>query len=244
MATQVFDSLVTGLGTLTLRLYVPGTNTDLTAPTPPTAAEDGSRNGLHVWTISDSLAGVLHDAEIINSIGQGVGNGEVVPLLDGSKRITPAFDERRVWSTSPRTLTQTANQVVAAVTGDSWTVLRGDTIADTFTIGDITTRTNLWVTAKTRWGRTDAKAMLQISELSGLIAIDGRAPASGETGSVVVTNAVTGELTVNLSAAAAAQLDVTDDADYDIQVLNASGVVDTLSLGRFIVLSDVTRRTS
>jgi hypothetical protein len=149
-----------------------------------------------------------------------------------------------IWAYASRTLTQSAAQILAALGGSMVTVERGDTLAIPFTgLGPLTGRSKLWFTVKRQQSDLDSAAEIQIEEAAGLIRIVGEAGVSGN-GSIVVTDATAGNLTINLAATESARLDVTTPPmGYDVQMLNG-GVITTLAVGSFVVTPDWTRATS
>lgn len=150
-----------------------------------------------------------------------------------------------VWAYATRTLTQSAASVAAAVAGSTITARRGDTLTAALTgLGNISTRTALWVTVKADpSGDADTAAKVQITEAVGLVYLNGAAATAGQ-GSVTVTNATTGALTIVVAAAATAQLAAPSTWTYDVQWKDASGLIHTLTEGTFRVVSDVTRATA
>lgn len=164
---------------------------------------------------------------------------------DDSVRILAATPTREaLWSSAERTLTQTAAQVTAAVAGSTLTVQRGDTLSASFTgLGNISARTKLWVTGKKDKSHPDTAAVFKIEESAGLEIIAGGTATTAGNGSITVTNATTGALTVALAAVETAKLDEMVGGHYDIQMLTASGV-QTLTDATLVVTQDVTRATS
>jgi hypothetical protein len=142
------------------------------------------------------------------------------------------------------TLTLTSAQVTAIQSGSTLTVQRGDTLTASFTgLGNITARTKLWITGKKDRSHLDASAVFRIEETAGLEYIIGGVAVTAANGSITVTDAVTGALTVVLAAVESAKLDEMIGGHYDIQMLTASGV-STLTDATLVVTQDVTRATS
>ncbi len=148
-----------------------------------------------------------------------------------------------VWANVTRTLTLTAAQLAAAISGTNIVVQRGDTLSVSFTgLGSLVGRTKLWFTVKRAPSDTDPQAIIQIEESDGLLFLNG-APATSGQGSLTVTNATTGALTIALAAVATATLPGSGSATYDVQV-DIAGTVTTLTQGSLTVNVDVTRATS
>ena len=107
-----------------------------------------------------------------------------------------------VWSASSRTLTQSAAQVAAAVSGSdiavnsysTWTIALTD-------VGDISDRTELYFTAKRDpEDDADSASIVQVEETAGLLYINGASPSLAANGSITVTDAADGDLTIVVEA--------------------------------------------
>ena len=129
-------------------------------------------------------------------------------------------------------------------TGDDLDLQRGDTWSITFyRLGDISGRDKLWFTLKDDKDDTDATAWVQIEESAGLEYIAGAVAGTSANGSIAVTNAVLGNLTVTLAAVESAKLADVGNLFYDIQMYDDPAVT-TLVRGRAVMMGDVTRDTS
>lgn len=108
-----------------------------------------------------------------------------------------------IWGYATRTLTQSAAQVAAAVSGEDITVQSYATWdIDLTGIGDISDRTALYFVAKgERESEADSSAIVSIEETLGLLYIGGAAAAAAADGSITVTDAVAGDITITVSAA-------------------------------------------
>ena len=148
-----------------------------------------------------------------------------------------------VWAYATRTLTQSAASVTAALSGSDITITRGDTLTVNFTgLGNISARTKLYFTAKDDRSKADTASLIKIEETAGLQIIREAAAGTAANGSLTVTNATTGAVTLVLKAVETAEFD-TLAGDYDIQMVTASGVT-TLTAGHIAVSPDVTRAIS
>lgn len=153
----------------------------------------------------------------------------------------------RVGNLSERTLTQTAAEIEAAVSGSELTIYRGDTWSATLTgLGDISARSKLYFTLKSSNRQTDAESLVQIEEASGLVVLNGVAitGVGSLNGSITVDDETDGDVTLVLTATVTAQLECAEGLLYDIQVVNADGTVDTLTTSTATVAADVTRAVS
>lgn len=152
------------------------------------------------------------------------------------------IDASDVWGYATRTLTQTAAEVADVMAGSTITITRGDTTTITLTgLGNISARTTpkLWFTVKTAQNILDASAVIQLTEIDGLLVLNGDSTSSS-LASLTVTDATAGNITIVLSATLTAALALNNSMYYDIQML-ASGTVTTLTSGIAKVVYDVTR---
>jgi len=119
---------------------------------------------------------------------------------------------------------------------------RGDTWEQPIArIGDISTATDIWFTAKRDKDNADAQADILISETVGLEVINQAAALVPGNGSITVTDATAGNITVRLEAVEAAK--VTDKKShwyYDVQWTDGTSVYSPRA-GRLTVTGDVTR---
>jgi len=138
-----------------------------------------------------------------------------------------------------------AAEVQAAVAdGATLVIHRGDTWTATLTgLGNISGREKLWFTIKSSPFQTDAEALVQIEETDGLIRLNGAA-ATAAWGDIAVNDAVSGDVTITLTAAATAQLTPASNLVYDVQMKVADDTITTLTQSTASVVADVTRATS
>jgi hypothetical protein len=151
---------------------------------------------------------------------------------------TPA----QLWSYASRTLTQSASQVNAAVSGSDITILRGDRVTVNLTgIGSLVGRTKLWITVKWSTSQSDGEAVIQAEETAGLLTLNGASYATATDSVITVTDASSGALTWVLKEAATRQLSApVAGMVYDIQILTSGGPV-TRVAGSVNTTADVTR---
>jgi hypothetical protein len=158
----------------------------------------------------------------------------------------PAAIATAVWAGASRTLTQSAASVAEAVTGDTITITRGDSASISLTgLGSLANASKLYFTVKARAEDLDTASLIQIEAAAGLMYINGEAGTSGN-GTLTVTNAGTGAITITLTAAEAAKLPThLTYAIYDVQIVRSAGTpVSTLTTGLFVVSDDATRAVS
>ena len=123
-------------------------------------------------------------------------------------------------------------------------IRRGDTLELTAAgLSDLTTRTNVWFTVKADKDDADSSAEIQIDEVTGLLYIAGQA-GTAANGSITVTDASAGNLTIALAAVETAKLPNVGRFFYDVQALYAGGTVQTETRGHADILGDVTRAVS
>jgi hypothetical protein len=133
---------------------------------------------------------------------------------------------------------------VTAIEGTTITILRGDTFSVSLTdTGDLTDYVSIDFTVKSDKLQTDEEATIRIRKNAsgvddGLLRLNGEAPTS-ETGSITVDDEITGDITIALDETATKELS-TGSYSYDVQRITAAGVK-TLTFGKLIVISDVTR---
>jgi hypothetical protein len=127
-----------------------------------------------------------------------------------------------IWSNPERTLTQPAAQVAAIVAGADLTIKRTTAAVIALTgLGSLEDRTQLWFSIKRKASDADSEAMIHLTEADGLVYLDGAA-APENTSSLVVTNELTGALSISLDAAATRALGAGKYA-YDIKALFPTG---------------------
>ena len=125
--------------------------------------------------------------------------------------------------------------------GDSLDLQRGDTWTITFSrLGSLAGRDSLWFTLKDDKDDADTLAWVQIEETAGLEVINGAAAATPANGSLTVTDAALGNLTVVLEAEESAKLADVGNLYYDIQIYD-DPTVTTMVRGRAVMMGDTTR---
>jgi hypothetical protein len=136
--------------------------------------------------------------------------------------------------------------VVASQTPGLIPCVRGDTLSIALPLmGNISSRTRLTFTVKmtsmTLSGiDTDTQAIVQVSEGTGLAVLNGATTVSPADGSLTVTDALSGAVTLVLKPDATAQLPI-EDAVWDVQWVAFSGAVATPCSGNFSISADVTQ---
>lgn len=169
--------------------------------------------------------------------------GEAISSL--STIVDPDELAQAVWEYTRRVLTVA---VTAALSTPSSTVInlhRGDSIEFDITgLGDISSRTKLWVTIKTAITDDDNAAILQWEEGTGLVRLNGAAgtPANG---AIVVNDAVAGDITVTLQESDSKDLVPATGLVYDVQMFDGTDITTLTPYGAVVnIYGDVTRAVS
>lgn len=153
------------------------------------------------------------------------------------------FTGTTVWGgddADTRTLT-TATSPVTTLTGSNINIVRGDTLdLDIAGLGDISGRDNLFFTVKVSLEDDDTESIIQIDEDNGLLYLEGAAAAVAANGSITVTDAAAGDITIVLAAAESDDLTPRGGLYYDIQMISGT-TVQTLSMAGARISGDVTR---
>ena len=208
----------------------------------PTAGENADQ----VWeeAIADHSGTVGSTAEQLAAAGAGGDPWDTaIPAAYAAGKAGYILGnlEDDFWSSSTRTLTQSAASVVSAVSGSTLTITRGDTFTATITgLGSIATRTRLYFTVKTDpASQADSAAIIQIEESDGLKYLNGAAASVAGQGSITVDDEDAGDITIVLAAAASDDLAIRS-MTYDVQMVTATAVT-TLTSATCTVAKDVTR---
>ena len=133
---------------------------------------------------------------------------------------------------------------VTAIVGTTITILRGDTFTASITdIGSLADYVSIDFTVKSDKLQTDDEATIRIRKNAsgvgdGLLRLNGAAPTT-ETGSITIDDEAAGDITITLDETATKELS-TGSYSYDVQLITATAVK-TLTAGKLIVTSDVTR---
>jgi hypothetical protein len=156
---------------------------------------------------------------------------------------------QRVWSYSPRSITQSVASTVVPSAAGAISIIRGDTTSISLTgLGDLTAAEKLDFTVKRHNSDSDSNAVLRIHLTvpavpleDGLITLLGSAydyPADGE---IAIDDAIAGNITITIQARATADLPLVSNLYYDIQTIESSGSVRTHTIGLFSIVGDITR---
>lgn len=248
-----FGTLATDVWAAATRTLTSGANialakgTGVTGFTDLDAAGVRSAVGLASANLDTQLgsfsAGAVADAVWDEALTGHAGAGSAGAALSAAGG-AGGTDAASVWAYAQRTLTQSAAQVQAAVTGSDIAIRRGDTVVIALTgLGSIAARTKLWFGLKEHLADADGESVALVEETDGLTVLCGAVYETAADGEIVVDDEAAGNITITLAAAVTAQMTPRHGLDYDVQMLTASGVR-TLTAGRASVLADVTRALS
>lgn len=114
-----------------------------------------------------------------------------------------------------------------------------DASVEVYGVGDLTGRSKLYFTVKymkEKDSATDAQAVIQIEETAGLLYINQNAAETPANGSITVTDALAGTMTIELSAEETDKLLPNERYVYDIKMDN-----EIMAEGTLLVTTAVTR---
>jgi len=194
-------------------------------------------------TLSDEIAAVKAETALIVE--------DTGTTLDGLIKDIPTIAEfeavdNKVDAIKAKTDLMNASAITYTpnVIGTTIALLRGDTftaaLPDT---GALTNYVSIDFTVKSDKLQTDDEAAIRIRKNAsgvgdGLLRLNGAAPTT-ETGSITIDDEATGDITITLDETATKELS-TGSYSYDVQLITATAVK-TLTAGKLIVTSDVTR---
>lgn len=232
----------TGLN-LVMDLYPRGI--DIASVSALVLTEATNRKGTYIGTTTAGLEGVYYAIAREGSTVRGSGHirmtdTAIVHIVE--ELLTP----EDIWLNPERTLTMTAAEIEAVLTGDNLVIHRGDTTEISLTgLGNISDRTGskLYFTVKDNLADTDDESVIQISELDGLLILNGEDQLDSTLGSLTVTNETLGNVTITLKESLTKELQASTTKKYhwDIQVMKPDDIVRTLTQGILVVNYDVTQ---
>ena len=213
--------------------------------------------GTTVGLVDDALAAAKVAADAVTKIQTGLaleatltdmkGAGWTIETLHAIYDLINALDDvtaAEVWAYTTRTLTMTAASAIAAISGSTLSIRRGDTYQLSLTgLGTIATREELWFTVKTDQSDQDHAALILVEETAGLIFSNGGAPVAAGNGAITIDDAAAGDITIKIDEVETAKLTPQNNIYYDVQARYADGDVHTLASGTCHIVADVTRRT-
>jgi len=135
--------------------------------------------------------------------------------------------------------------VNSAISGTAITILRGDTFECSISgLGSLASYVSLDFTVKADKTQADTEALIRIrlnatGLTDGLLTLNGATPSSADDGSIAITDAAAGDITITLAASCTDDL-ATGTYAYDVQLIEV-GDVSTLTSGKATVIADVTR---
>ena len=188
--------------------------------------------------ILPTLAGGQHVDLYIEATIDGVDTASVV---NSDQAIDADTIAGAIWSAASRTLTQSAEQVAAAVSGSSITITRGDTVTVSLTgLGSLAGRSKLYSAFKTNKGLADSQATMLIEETAGITVLNGATHTATTDVTLTVMDEVVGNITFVFKPPVSSLLPV-EGGYYDVQMVTAAGVVTTVTGSTYQVSADVAR---
>ncbi len=196
----------------------------------------------------------VRTGDVLRSYVQGLAADVAVGVVVETFDVTAAAvsDLCSVWSCPSRTLTQSAAQTSACISGSDISILRGDTWQQTFSrLGNLTGWDKIWFTVKDEFADLDPAAQVKVevsappAATDGLVAIAGAAvaPPGNLNASITMVNVLTGEILVRIEAVETAKLGATRKLWYDVQWYDGTNTLTVLK-ARCLIESDVTRVVS
>jgi hypothetical protein len=173
-------------------------------------------------------------------------NGEVMKLRWVDAAGAEWDDGGATWRTSTVVLSDlptSASAASASASAGEILILRGDSMSQSIlSLGDISTRTEMWFTVKRKTSDADTDAILLISEGTGLEILNGTdvSATRAAEATITVNDAVAGNITIWVNPTATDELVPNSQLHYDVQWTDATDVT-TPAIGRCRVRGDVTR---
>lgn len=150
-----------------------------------------------------------------------------------------------IWAYAPRTLTISSVKPRTVVEGDNFNIYKDTSILIPITgLGDISAYTNLWFTVKRSQDleAADDQSIIHMDMQTGLLYIN-KAAATAAYGSIMVGDAVNGNVDVSITKDGAALLPIYAKEQLRWEVKGISGTdVDILLQGSCYIQPAVTRK--
>jgi len=145
-----------------------------------------------------------------------------------------------VWAYASRTLTQSAAQVIAVLSGDTLTLTRGTTWSISLTgLGSLVSNTKIYFTIKTDTDETDAESTVQVEKSGGLLVLNGTTTTTSNA-TLTVTDINAGDITIVVKPAATTTVSPSNFV-YDVKMVKSDGTVQALTNGIARVTDHITR---
>jgi hypothetical protein len=169
-------------------------------------------------------------------------DGDTLETLSDQLDSTPTA--AAVAAATLRAFTVSAPDTVSTVSGSSITITRGDdTSISRTSLGSLAARDKIWFTVKVKESDDDSDAIIQVDSITGMLYLNGTAWGAND-GSITIDDEADGDITITLDHNATYQLAIRNALIYDIQMLDTSGDITTLTSGNCRIAADVTRRLS
>ena len=255
MATQTIQVEALSGETLTMEVF---SLTSDTAQASASATEATNRHGLYVANFTDLPTGshrcmMVDASNEVSSVQYCTTTAatETVQSYDSLSGISGTVDANIVSADSDFvvnanvvSLSIPATSINAGITDSRIIQYRGDNWSINMTgLPNLTGYSKIWFTVKRSYRDLDSESWIQIDSTTGLLYINSTVATTAANGSIVVNDASTGDITITLSDVESAKLPV-NAGEYDVQWMNSTNVVKTISIGDFIVTGDISRVTS
>ena len=234
-----------------LTVYVDGLAGDTTTPDWTTRwFEDSGTAGVAVASIAtDAITAAALKADAVTKIQNGLALEATLTAIKGAGWTTETLAAIDVLIDAIKAKTDLLDvssvTVNSAISGTAITILRGDTFECSISgLGSLASYVSLDFTVKANKTQADTEALIRIrlnatGLADGLLTLNGATPSSADDGSIAITDAAAGDITITLAASCTDDL-ATGTYAYDVQLIEV-GDVSTLTSGKATVIADVTR---
>ena len=194
--------------------------------------------GLNADAVAEIQSGLALEATLTAIKGAGWSTETLAAidvLIDAIKAKTDLMDASSI-------------SVVSPISGTAITILRGDTFECSISdLGSLADYVSLDFTVKSDKSDADSAALIRIrlnatGLTDGLLTLNGATASNADDGSIAITDAAAGDITITLAASCTDDL-ATGTYAYDVQLIEAADV-STLTSGKATVTADVTRAVS
>lgn len=211
---------------------------------------DTGTDGVVVASLAtDSITAAALKADAVTEIQNGLALEATLTAIKGAGWTTETLAAIDVLIDAIKAKTDLLDvssvTVNSAISGTAITILRGDTFECSISgLGSLASYVSLDFTVKANKTQADTEALIRIrlnatGLTDGLLTLNGATPSSADDGSIAITDAAAGDITITLAASCTDDL-ATGTYAYDVQLIEV-GDVSTLTSGKATVIADVTR---
>lgn len=208
-----------------------------------------------VAEIAASAASFVWETELVGNVAPGMAGYDLLNVLNhltdikgvGWTNETLKAIDVLIDAIKAKTdlMDASAISIVSPISGTAITILRGDTFECPISgLGSLASYVSLDFTVKANKTQADTDALIRIrlnatGLTDGLLTLNGATPSNADDGSIAITDAAAGDITITLKASMTDDL-ATGTYAYDVQLIEATEV-STLTSGKATVTADVTR---